>query len=262
MQRILVTGGTGVLGSHLVSGMADRGMIPRVLSRKRAPARSGDVEWHRGDLLTGEGVPEALCDVDAVVHAARDAAGEADVEGVRLLSRLGPTAGVRYLLCPSIVGVSEIPLRYYRRKLAAEKMIEEGPLPWGILRTTQFHEFVDALLSAAARVPGLLPVPSGFRVQSVAAREVADRIVFAVQRRKEGMLPELAGPEVLGLEAMAHRWLESRRERRLVVPLPLPGRTARAFRQGRATAPEAEGGSMTWNAWLARERKTGRGDGT
>lgn len=78
---------------------------------------------------------------------------------------------MRHFVYVSIVGVDRIPLHYYRCKLAAETIVASGALPYSILRSTQFHTLVNTVLTMAARVPLVIPIPTNFRVQSVAPEE-------------------------------------------------------------------------------------------
>jgi uncharacterized protein YbjT (DUF2867 family) len=115
---VLVTGGTGTLGTHAVRLLGARGHNVRVLSR-----RTG------GDLRTGVGVREAAAGVELVLHAASDPhyrRGAGDPQQTRNL--FAACAHVRHLLYVSIVGVHQIPLRYYAHKLECERLVNEGGL--------------------------------------------------------------------------------------------------------------------------------------
>jgi uncharacterized protein YbjT (DUF2867 family) len=252
-MRILVTGGTGRLGTAFVAAASRDGHRMRVLSRGGRP---GDVtvDWARGDLATGDGIDTAVRGMDAVVHAASDlvTARATDVEGSRRLAEAAGSAGVAHLVYVSIVGIDRIPLEYYRRKLAAEEVIRAGPVPHTILRVAQFHAFVDLLLAGLARIPLVLPVPAGFEVQSISTEEVAEALLRVLSGPPLGRAPDLLGPEVLGVPDAARAWVRARRRRKLVVPVPAFGATARAFKRGYNTAPERPGGRETWQAWLER----------
>src|SRR3990172_2973042 len=146
VTTILVTGGSGGLGSELVPRLA-AGHTVRILSRRPRPP-SATTEWAQGELATGEGLAEAVAGVDMIVHAASSPFGktrQVDVEGIR---RLLPAAApaTPHLFYISIVGVDRIPFPYYRAKLAAEKLVEEPAVPYTILRATQFHTLIDRLL--------------------------------------------------------------------------------------------------------------------
>src|SRR5262245_61427843 len=124
-MRVLVTGGAGHLGRHVVRAAAAAGHSVRITSRKPAPGRAPAPEWVQLDLaVPGPDVLRAaLTGVDAVVHAASDARNSqaADVEGSRRLFEAAREARVGHLLFVSIVGVDKNPLRYYQHKLTTER---------------------------------------------------------------------------------------------------------------------------------------------
>jgi nucleoside-diphosphate-sugar epimerase len=166
MRRVLITGATGVLGQELIAELRASGRYAvRAASRAmKASESSPDIEWVRVDLTTGEGLSEAVRDVEVVIHAATSPdrnAKRVDVEGIGQLLREAKDAGVRRIVYPSIVGVDRIPLSYYRHNLAAEKLIEAGGMPFTIHRFTHFHTFVDGLLGASARLP-VIVVPKSW----------------------------------------------------------------------------------------------------
>src|SRR4030095_1395335 len=104
---ILVTGGTGTLGRHVVPRLRDAGCDVRVLSRHRRPPGDG-VEFMAGDLATGEGAQAAVAGVGTVVHLAGSAKGDEDK--ARNLVRAASRAGVRHLVYISVVGADRIPV--------------------------------------------------------------------------------------------------------------------------------------------------------
>lgn len=240
MASVLVTGGSGTLGRHVVSQLEGLGRDVRVLSR--SPNRG----THLGDLRTGVGVAAAMRGVDSVIHAA---SGRNDVVQTRNLLEFIPAETSR-LLYVSIVGIDAVPFGYYRQKLRCEELIADSPVASTILRATQFHELAARVLRALQRSP-LAPLPSGFLFQPVAAREVAERLVDLLYGSSTGRAVDFGGPEVLPLSRMAEAWrLRSHRPRRFV-SLPLPGRAARAFREGLNTCPLHAEGHQTWQEYLS-----------
>jgi uncharacterized protein YbjT (DUF2867 family) len=254
-KKLLITGGSGVLGKHLIHDAKVAGFDIRVLSRGRPPAvPERAVTWVYGDLASGAGLREASADLDLVIHAASDfsRADVVDVEGTRRLLDATRSSGLKHFLYVSIVGVDHLPYSYFQHKFQAERLIESSGVPYTILRATQFHSFVNAMLKSLARVPLLMPLPARFKIQSVAAEEVAARVVQAIGSRPSNAVINFGGPEVLPLEAAATSWMLSRNIDRPIVRVPLPGRLARAFREARNTAPDGERGVMRWRQWLAR----------
>jgi uncharacterized protein YbjT (DUF2867 family) len=253
MTRILVTGGTGVLGRETVEAVESAGHTVRVGSR--GPRRTGAPdarEWAVMDLASGSGIDEAVAEVDVVIHAASDPkrSEAADVEGTRALVDACRRRGVGHLVYVSIVGIDRIPVPYYQHKLAAEGIVSAGGVPFSILRATQFHPFIDQLLASAARVPLVMPLPAGFQVQSVDVTEVARRLLRCVEAGPGGRLPDFGGPEAMSLREAAREWRAARGVKKPVLPLPLPGRAAAALRAGANTVPVGEHGTVRWRDWL------------
>ncbi|HEX6184193.1 MAG TPA: NAD(P)H-binding protein [Pyrinomonadaceae bacterium] len=254
-MKVLVTGGAGALGRPLVRALARDGHAVRVMSRRARPASAPEgVEWASADLSTGEGLGAAVERVDAVIHAATDVrrAEAVDVGGTRRLVEAARAAGVAHLVYISIVGIDVIPFGYYRRKLAAEGIINASGVPSSTLRATQFHSLIDVGLSQLARVPFVMPLPTGFKFQSVDEGEVAERLSACVAAGPRGRLPDFGGPQLLTLDEMARTWKSARGVTKRVVSLPLPGAVAAGFRAGKNTAPEGERGRISWEEWLAR----------
>ncbi|RCG16877.1 NAD-dependent epimerase/dehydratase family protein [Streptomyces diacarni] len=246
---VLVTGGTGTLGRPLVDRLLADGVPVRVMSRR--PRREGDerpCEWAVCDLTKDVGLAEAVSGVRAVVHCATDPWREA-----RVLSRLAEAArqaDVAHLVYISIVGVDRIPFPYYKGKYAAERLLETSGLPWTILRATQFHDLVTTLTTVQRRMP-VVVAPSGFRFQPVDVTEVAGRLAELVGREPAGRVPDMGGPRVLDAREAAAQVLRATGRSRRVVGLPLPGRTARAFRRGGNLAPDHATGAGTFEEFLA-----------
>ena len=256
MPRVLITGGTGGLGSELVPRFAAAGYTVRILSRRARSSKAGAAyEWAQGDLVTGAGLAEAVAGCDLVVHCATNApSGKGDAEGTRNLCAAAKETGNVRVFYISIVGIDRIPLGYYKVKLAAEKVIEESDVPYSILRATQFHTLIDRFLGALVRLPIAL-LPADFKSQPIDAGEVAQRMVEYAAEGPGGRLPDLGGPQVLTFREMARAWLRARGRRALLVPLPLPGKIAAGFRRGYNCAPDRAEGRVTWAEWLARTYK-------
>ena len=263
MKTILVTGGSGGLGSELVPRLVAAGYTARVMSRRPAPSTlETGVEWAQADLATGEGLARAIAGVDQIIHAASQPfkqTQEIDVNGTERLLQLAEKEGVSHFLYISIIGVDRIPFSYYRYKLAAEKLVLSANLNWSILRAAQFHTFLDMLTGSLARLPIML-VPTDFRFQLIETGEVADVIVEGIQAGWRGRWPDLAGPEVLTWREIAQSWLTARGEQRRVVRLPVPGKVGAGFRAGYNTAPERPSGSITWEDWLQSKQHETNGE--
>lgn len=254
-STILVTGGTGTLGRHVVALLRQAGREIRVLSRQSHASADG-IEYVTGDLLKGEGIEAAVEGVGVIVHCAGSSKGDDEATGnlVWAASR----AGAPHLLYISVIGVDRIPLvsgidrtmfGYFGSKLAAERIVADSGLPWTTLRAAQFHDLLLTVAQQMAKLP-VMPVPAGFRFQPVDASEVAGRLVELTLGRPAGRVPDMGGPRVYGLADLLRGYLRARGKRRMMVPLWIPGKAARAFRAGANLAPERAVGHRTWEDFL------------
>ena len=255
MPLTLIAGGTGDLGSKLASRLAAAGHDVRIMSRRPAPL-DAQYEWAQADLRAGEGLTQAVKGVDLIMHCAtspfRDTKN-ADVEGTRrLIEAARASGGSPHLFYISIVGIDRVPLPYYKQKLAAEKVIEESGVPWSVLRAVQFHTLIDRVLDGALRLR-VAPLPKSFKFQPIDSGEVADRMVDCAAKGPSGRLPDLGGPEVRTLGDLASAWLNVRRRRALILPLPLFGKIASGFRNAYNCTPDHAEGKITWEQWLERK---------
>ena len=253
---ILVTGGTGTLGRHIIPRLRDAGCDVRVLSR-HSHSPEHDVEFVIGDLDTGEGIEAAVAGAETVVHCAGSSKG--DEEKTTNLVRAASPAGVRHLVYISVVGADRIPVvsridramfGYFGSKLAAERVVADSGLPWTTLRAAQFHDLLLTVAQQMAKLP-LIPVPAGFRFQPVDTDDVAARLVELTLGEPAGLAPDIAGPRVYGAADLLRGYLRSRGKHRMVAAVWLPGEAARALRAGANLAPERAVGHRTWEDFLA-----------
>jgi uncharacterized protein YbjT (DUF2867 family) len=256
MPYVVVTGGTGTLGSLVVPRLRDAGCAVRVLSRHSREAARG-IEYVAGDLTTGEGVDGAVAGVEVIVHLAGGQKGD-DVK-TRNLVRAASRVGAPHLVYISVVGADRIPVvsgldrtmfGYFASKLAAERVVADSGLPWTTLRATQFHELSLATAKFMAKLP-VLPVPARFRFQPVAAAEVAIRLVELALGAPAGLVPDIGGPRVYKMDEMLREYLRTAGKRRTITPVWIPGRAARAIRAGANLSPDRAVGQQTWEEFLA-----------
>jgi uncharacterized protein YbjT (DUF2867 family) len=254
--RILVTGGTGTLGRHVVARLHDAGHDVRVLSR-HAHEAADRIEYVTGDLLEDTGIEAAVDGARTVVHCAGGAKG--DDAATRNLVRAASHAGTEHLVYISVIGVGRVPLDsgldramfgYFGFKGAAEKVVSDSGLPWTTLRAAQFHDLILKVARAMAKLP-VIPNPTGFQFQPVDSNEVAARLVELALGTPAGLVPDMAGPRVYTFAELLRGYLRSRGKRRLLVPLHVPGNAARAIRAGANLAPGRAVGHRSWEDFLA-----------
>jgi uncharacterized protein YbjT (DUF2867 family) len=245
--EILVTGGTGTLGRRVVDRLRAAGRAVRVLSRSGRP---GTV---RGDLSTGENLEAAIRGIDTIIHCASNPVKlrRTDVAGTELLLQEAARAGVSHVVFISIVGVDRNPyFPYYRAKLDAERVVERSPVPWTILRATQFHDLVLMALHLLDRLPVVMPIPRGFRLQPMDVGEAAGRLDELSLAGPAGRVPDVGGPEVLTSTELARAYLEASGRSKRLVGVPLPGKAARAVRGGAQLCPDKRYGTVRWEEFL------------
>lgn len=255
-MKILVAGGTGQLGRHVVRLLRERGDDVAVLTR-----HLGVAGGMAGDLATGEGIEAACRGMDAVIHlatAGNDAGKRyaVDVEGTRLLAQACAQGAVGHLLYISILGVDRIPMAYYEAKHAAEHRVRDFATDWTVLRLPQFAELLDTLFGALARLP-VVPVPRGLSFQPLAARDAAAVVVRTLDAGPRHAVLGAGGPEVVSAKDAAEQWLAARREAGgrggAVVQLAVPGAVMRAFRDGGNLMPASRQPGEAFGDW-ARTR--------
>jgi uncharacterized protein YbjT (DUF2867 family) len=211
------------------------------------------------DLTTGEAIEPAVEGIEVIVHLAGGQKGD---DGKTLnLVRAAARVGTPHLVYISVVGADRIPVvsgvdramfGYFASKLAAERVVADSGLPWTMLRATQFHELSLLTAQFMAKLP-VLPVPAGFRFQPVAAEEVAARLVELALGAPAGLVPDIGGPRVYGMNEMLRAYLRAVGKRRPIVPVWVPGKAARAIRAGANLTPERAAGRQTWEEFLAEK---------
>jgi uncharacterized protein YbjT (DUF2867 family) len=258
-SRILLTGGTGTLGSQIAPLLRAAGVDLRILSRTRRGTVDG-VEHVLGDLTTGEGAESAVAGVDTIVHCAGTQQGD-EVKTGNLVRAVRATAGpsLPHLVFISVVGAERVPVvsrmdrmmfAYFASKRAAEQVVEQSGLPWTTLRATQFHDLALLTLKGLAKSP-LMPYFSGTRFQPVDTGEVAARLAALAFAAPAGLVDEMGGPTIYEMKDLARTYLAATGKRRLLVPLRAGGQAGRAIRAGANLTPAHAVGRRTWEDFLA-----------
>jgi uncharacterized protein YbjT (DUF2867 family) len=265
---VLVTGGTGTLGSLVVQRLRRAGCAVRVLSRHAPDAKEG-VEFVASDLAKGEGIEAAVQGIGVIIHCAGTAKGDADktLNLVRAVSRHPESIRAGHLVYISVVGADRIPVvsgmdramfGYFASKLAAERVVADSGIPWTTLRATQFHDLFLKTAQAMTKLP-VIPAPAGFRFQPIDAGEVADRLVDLALGPPSGLVSDMGGPKVYTMADLLQAYLRASHRNQPVVSLPLPGKAARAIRAGANLTLGRAAGRRTWEEFLAERVTSQRG---
>lgn len=247
-MRIAVAGATGNIGTLTVAALERDGHDVVRISRAVGV-----------DLSTGDGLDDALTDVEAVVDAtngpATDRAETVKYFGTatRNLLAAEERAGVRHHVLLSIAGVDRIEGNpHYAGKREQERLVAAGPVPWTIVPSTHFHDFA-AMVASWTEQDGVAMI-APLLVQPIAPADVADVLAEIATGKPQGRYVDLAGPEPQDLVDMARRTNEARRREVKLMPtwttvlgpemagnVLLPGEGAR-------TAP------TTFDEWLLGQR--------
>jgi uncharacterized protein YbjT (DUF2867 family) len=210
-MQITVIGASGLIGTKVVDLLTAEGLD--VVAASRA---SGV------DVLTGDGLAEALSGADALVDVVNSPSFEDDpvmeffTRSATNLVDAAKRAGVGHYVCLSIVGIDDLPdSGYMRAKVVQEKVITESGIPYTIVRATQFAEFTEGI-TASMTVGDQVRVPDAL-IQPVAADKVAAEVARAAVTAPLGGIVNIGGPEKISFEQMARAVLAERGEEKTVV---------------------------------------------
>jgi uncharacterized protein YbjT (DUF2867 family) len=263
MTRVLITGGTGRAGRPVVPRLRDAGCEVRVLSHTREGTIDG-VDYLRADLLSGAGVPAALRGARIIVHCAGAASWRKDQAITANLIRAARELDREpHLVKISVVGADRIPVAsrldkamfgYFDSMLTTERAVQACGLPWTILRATQFCDAFVTVARAMTKLP-VVPVASGARFQPVDTRDVADRLAELALGEPAGLVPDIAGPKAYPMADLIRGYLRATGKHRLLMPMRLAGKAARAVRDGaNLPAGNATIGSRSWEDFLTEQK--------
>ncbi|MET0343987.1 MAG: SDR family oxidoreductase [Polyangiales bacterium] len=213
-MKIVVIGGTGLIGTKVVSRLRARGHEVLAASPKEGV-----------DTLTGKGLVEALRGAEVVIDVTNSPSfADADVlaffeTSTRNQLAAEREAGVKHHVALTIVGTDRVPdSGYFRAKVAQEARIAAGPTPYTLVHATQFHEFVDAVLGSLTE-GDVIRAPTAY-IQTVASDDVADAVVDAALAAPTNGRVQVAGPEALRFDELARRVNAVRGTKREVVTDP------------------------------------------
>src|SRR5262249_58076055 len=209
-MKIVVIGGTGLIGTKVVNNLRHRGQ------EVVAASPSSGV-----NSFTGEGLSEALTGAQVVVDVANAPSWE-DKAVMEFFQTAGhnllaaeKAAGVRHHVALTIVGADRLPASgYLRAKVTQENLIKASGIPFTIVRSTQFFEFAKGLVQSATEGQTVRLSPA--LMQPIAADDVAAALIgFALAEPLNGIV-EIAGPEPIRMDELARRFLSATRDPRKV----------------------------------------------
>jgi uncharacterized protein YbjT (DUF2867 family) len=247
-MKIVVIGGTGLIGSKVVEKLKQKGHEAVAASPKSGV-----------NTITGEGLNEAMAGAQVVVDLANSPSFEDkavleffETSGRNLLAAEA-AAGVRHHAALSIVGIDRTDNGYFRAKVAQEKLIKTSGIPYTIVRSTQFLEFLGGITASSA--DGNMVRISPVLFQPIAADDVAAIVADVALAAPRNGIVEIAGPERAPFNEIIARYLKAAGDPREVVRDP-EARYWGGRLEERSLVPlgEARLGRIGLDEWLRRSR--------
>src|SRR5262245_60972318 len=252
-MKIVVIGGTGLIGTKLVNNLRQQG------HEVVAASPSSGV-----NTITGEGLPDALTGAQVVVDVANAPSWEDkavleffETSGRNLLAAEA-AAGVKHHVALSVVGTDRLLASgYFRAKMAQEKLIKASPIPYTIVRSTQFFEFARGLAQNAA--DGATVQLSSVLMQPIVSDDVADALAdVAVGEPMNGTI-EIAGPEQIRQDEFVRQYLSATGDARKVITDANAGYYGVDVNdQSLVPGDNPRVGSIRFAEWLSRESASNR----
>lgn len=210
-MKIVVIGGSGLIGSKLVSSLAKLGH--EVMA---ASPQSGV------NTITGEGLAEVLTGTDIVVDVANspsfadDAVMEFFQTSGKNLLAAEAVAGIKHHVALSVVGTERLQgSGYFRAKLAQEKLIRESGIPYSLLHSTQFFEFVGSIIQSGVIGDTIHMAPA--LIQPIASDDVVAALTSVTVGLPINDTIEVAGPEKIRLSDLVQKYMNLKGDTREVV---------------------------------------------
>ena len=247
-MKFVIIGGTGLIGSKVVSKLRDAG-------NEAVPAAPNTGV----NTLTGEGLAEVMKGTDVVV----DVSNSPSFEDAAVLNFFKTSttnilaaeaaAGVRHHVALSVVGTDRMSESgYMRAKVAQEKLIEESSIPYSIVHATQFFEFLRGIADGATDGDTVRLAP--VLIQPMAAEDVATEVAKVAVGAPVNGIVEIGGPEQFRLNEIVGRYLAARDDKRSVIADP-NARYSGAKLGERTLVPDsgATVGETRFEDWLSRQ---------
>lgn len=250
MMKIVIIGGSGLIGTRLATKLREKGHEVNAAS----PASGVNT-------ITGEGLAEALAGAQVVVDVSNSPSFEEtavldffETSGRNLLAAEA-RARVKHHVALSIVGVDRPQANgYFRAKLAQENLIKKSGMPYSIVRSTQFFEFLSGIAASGASADSIQLSPAAF--QPIAADDVAAAMADTTLGKPINGTIEIAGPERSSLAEFVQRYLVKIQDLRKVTP-DIHARYfgAELNDQSLVPGPKPRIGLINFETWFANQPK-------
>ncbi|MHA7140398.1 NAD(P)H-binding protein [Arthrobacter sp. Bz4] len=257
MMRVVVVGGTGLVGHHLVDECVRRGHQTRSVSRHlpahHSPRWVAGAEHMAADVTTGEGLTDALAEADVLIDVLDGQFGKGQRaldDGALNLLTAAREAGIARAVVLSIVNCDLAAFSYYRAKVRQEKIYQNSSIPSVVVRATQFHNFLTVVFDGG-RKAGVLPVLKNAVFQPIAVQDVAGALADAATHQPipQGTI-NVGGPQVLEMAELARIYRDVTGATGRQITLPLPGALGKFFSSGENLARDSAVNGLTFEAWL------------
>ncbi|MEM1122889.1 MAG: ankyrin repeat domain-containing protein [Bacteroidota bacterium] len=244
-KGLFITGHTGLLGQSVIRALEAKNWPITVGSRKQ-PLSRGNLGWQHFDL-DDRNTPQHLNGCDTLLHLATntDPKADSDIRGCKQLLSVARKENIQKIIYISIVGVDQVPLKYFKNKQRVEQLIQSSGIPYSILRATQFHAFFEQevkkhLHKSFIIIPDLL-------YQPIATKVVAQKLIDLCQQPPINDITEIGGPTTISYRAAIQHYLTLNNQHKKVFSIPnfLLGKLGKAL----TTAHKVRGG-VTWYDYL------------
>lgn len=249
-MKVTVIGGTGLIGSKLVARLREHG-------HEAVPAAPDTGV----NTLTGEGVAAAVAGADVLVDVSNSPSFEEGAvrnffeTGTRNLLAAARAAGVGHYVILSVVGTDRLQESgYFRGKIRQEQLLQESGMPYTIVHSTQFFEFIKSIVDMSTSGTAIRLAPVLF--QPIAAEDVAKAVGKAAVSPPVNGIVEIAGPELFRLDQLVRETLAARNDARPVITDPT-ARYSDALLNERTLVPSegAKLGELRLRDWQAQQRQ-------
>jgi uncharacterized protein YbjT (DUF2867 family) len=256
--KFVVIGGTGLIGKPVVARLRDLGHAVVVASPSQGI-----------NTVTGEGLAAAFAGAHTVIDVSNSPSFEDAAvldfftRSTRNLLAAARTAGVRHVVALSVVGTERMTASgYFRAKLEQESQIKASPLPYTILRATQFFEFAGGIAYVATAGTTVRLAPA--LMQPIAATDVSAAVVKVALAAPRNGTVEVAGPASIPQDAFVRRFLETTRDPRTVITDPAAPYFGNIPVNDQTLRPGANPllGTTAYETWLAAYAEKARLAGT
>lgn len=247
-MKLVVIGGSGLIGRKLVEILNERGH--EVISASPSTGIN---------TLTGEGLNEAFAGADVVVDVSNSPSFENDAvlnffqTSQKNMAAAETKAGVKHHVALSIVGTDRLPDNgYFRAKVAQEELIRSSGIPYTIVRSTQFLEFLNGIADFSMK--GDAAYLSTGAIQPIAAEEVSAALADFAESAPINGITEIAGPERFSLADLVRQFLAEKGDNRKVVADPAATYFG-SILDDKSIVPlgEARLGKITFRQWLDKQ---------